>query len=145
MKFICAGFPKTGSKSASAAFAQLGFTVADYIETAEFLTSEWLNFIDGRGSIQDVLAAYDRHGFDTNQDFPGNIFWEEMYNNIDNCKVILTVRDNEDIWFDSWYNFFEKNFKGTFVRPGTYFAWYGLFGREVSEMTKIGKYIKQLR
>jgi len=138
MKFICAGFPKTGSKSASAAFAKLGFTVADYLETTEFLTTEWLNFIEGRISIEEVIAKYDHHGFDTNQDFPGNIFWEEMYNSIDNCKVILTVRDNEHIWFDSWINFFEKNFKGPLVQLGTYSAWYGLFGREISEMTKIG-------
>ena len=32
MKFVCAGFPKTGSKSASAALRMLGYNVADYIE-----------------------------------------------------------------------------------------------------------------
>jgi hypothetical protein len=138
MKFICAGFPKTGSKSTSAAFQKLGFSVADYLETTMFLTDEWLRFIDGRGTIKEVLAAYERHDFDTNQDFPGNIFWEEMYNEIPNCKVILTVRDNEHIWFDSWINFFEKNFVGRGVQLGSYLAWYGMFGREVSEMTKIG-------
>ena len=33
MKLICAGFPKTGSKSCSTALRKLGFTVADIIET----------------------------------------------------------------------------------------------------------------
>ena len=33
MKFICAGYPKTGTKSVSAALRQLGYNVADYIET----------------------------------------------------------------------------------------------------------------
>ena len=37
MKVICAGFPKTGSKSCSTALRQLGYNVADYMETAEFL------------------------------------------------------------------------------------------------------------
>ena len=32
MKFVCAGYPKTGSKSASAALRMLGYNVADYIE-----------------------------------------------------------------------------------------------------------------
>lgn len=71
MKFISAGFPKTGSKSASAALRQLGYNVADYIETTEYLTDEWLRFIDGRETIENVIAAYDRNNFDTNQDLPG--------------------------------------------------------------------------
>ena len=37
MKVICAGFPKTGSKSCSTALRLLGYNVADYMETAEFL------------------------------------------------------------------------------------------------------------
>ena len=45
--------------------------MADYIETTEFLTTEWLNFIDGRETIENVLAAYEKHGFHTNQDLPG--------------------------------------------------------------------------
>lgn len=34
MKLICAGFPKTGSKSCSSALRKLGYTVADIIDTA---------------------------------------------------------------------------------------------------------------
>ena len=37
MEIICAGYPKTGSKSCSAALRILGYNVADYIETAEYL------------------------------------------------------------------------------------------------------------
>ena len=33
MKFICAGYPKTGSKSCSSALRKLGFRVADALET----------------------------------------------------------------------------------------------------------------
>ena len=42
MKIICAGFPKTGSKSCSAALRILGFKVADWIETAEYLGDTWI-------------------------------------------------------------------------------------------------------
>ena len=37
MEIICAGFPKTASKSCSKALRKLGYNVADYIETASFL------------------------------------------------------------------------------------------------------------
>ena len=41
MKIICAGYPKTGSKSCSGALRVLGFKVADWLESAEFLGSTW--------------------------------------------------------------------------------------------------------
>ena len=94
MKFVCAGFPKTGSKSASAALDILGFRVADYIETTEFLTKEWLEFMEGHGTIESVIEAYSREGFDTNQDFPGNIFWEDLYRAIPDCKVSTEILSN---------------------------------------------------
>ncbi|CAG5089880.1 Oidioi.mRNA.OKI2018_I69.PAR.g12389.t1.cds [Oikopleura dioica] len=138
MKFICAGFPKTASKSASAAFEKLGFRVADYIETCEFLTEEWLEYMEGRGSIKKVLDAYERNNFDTNQDFPGNIYWEELWRANGEGKVVLTVRDNEHVWYESWINFFEQNFKGIAVNVATHLAWHGFFGKEIYEMVRIG-------
>ena len=41
MKIICASYPKIGSKSCSGALRVLGFKVADWLETAEFLGSTW--------------------------------------------------------------------------------------------------------
>ena len=40
---------------------------------------EWLDFAEGRASIESVLQKYDQLGFDANQDLPGNVLWEEMY------------------------------------------------------------------
>ena len=79
MKIICAGFPKTASKSCSSALRELGFKVADSLETAEFLSGVWKDFFEGRATIEDVLAVYEQHGFDANQDYPGNFLWEELY------------------------------------------------------------------
>ena len=42
MKIICAGYPKTGSKSCSAALRILGYKVADWLETAEYLGDTWI-------------------------------------------------------------------------------------------------------
>ena len=79
MKFLCVGYPKTGSKSCSSALRKLGYNVADFVETAEFLSSVWLDYLEDRASINDVLDAYKKHGFDSNQDVPGNVRWEELY------------------------------------------------------------------
>lgn len=106
MKIICAGFPKTGSKSCSTALRHLGYNVADYMETAEFLSGVWLDFYEGRASIQKVLAAYDEHGFDANQDLPGNMLWEELYDaSPKGTKVILTIRESDEKWWKSWCGF----------------------------------------
>ena len=51
MKFICAGYPKTGSKSCSNALRKLGYNVADYMETLEFLPFVWRDYVDGKVKV----------------------------------------------------------------------------------------------
>ena len=95
MKIICAGYPKTGSKSCSTALRHLGYeyffkkvvslsiviryNVADYMETLEFLSEVWAKFVQGQVGIDAVIEEYHKHGFDVNQDIPGNVHWEELY------------------------------------------------------------------
>ena len=77
----------------------IGFEVADLMETVEFLAIPWSEYFDGKLTIEDILKAYEDHGFDANQDWPGNVRWEELYNaSPKGTKVILTVRDNEEVW-----------------------------------------------
>ena len=83
MKIICAGYPKTGTKSCSAALRMLGFQVADYLgtlkfqnfhcnsdfvtvllETVEYLSGTWLDYLNGEATIEDVLEEYKKYGFD---------------------------------------------------------------------------------
>ena len=95
MKVICAGYPKTGSKSCSAALRQLGYSVCDYLETMEFTSTTWAAYFNGEVDIDQVVACYDRHGFDSNQDLPGNFLWEELYRaNPPGTKVIFTTKND---------------------------------------------------
>ena len=55
-----------------------------------------------------------------------------------NTKVILTVRDNDEVWYNSWLNFFWKNFDRRGINMATWLSWYGAFGREIKDMTRIG-------
>jgi len=56
MEIICAGHWKTGSKSCSAALRELGYNVADAMETGEHLATVWTDFINGMCSIEDVIG-----------------------------------------------------------------------------------------
>ena len=77
----------------------VGYNVADFMETTEFLAITWTKYFDGKIGIEQVIEAYESHGFDANQDVPGNVYWEELYNaSPKGTKVILTVRDSDDIW-----------------------------------------------
>ena len=52
------------------------------------------------------MAAYDQHGFDVNQDLPGNMLWEELYEaSPKGTKVILTIRESDEKWWKSWCGF----------------------------------------
>ena len=66
------------------------------METMEFLSSVWLDYLQGKTSIEAVIAEYRKHGFDANQDLPGNVYWHQLYKALGpDTKVILTVRDND--------------------------------------------------
>ena len=55
MEIICTGYLKTGSKSCSSALRTLGYNVADYVETGEFLSVQWKDFLDGKIGIDAVF------------------------------------------------------------------------------------------
>ena len=76
-----------------------GYKVADFMETVEFLAIPWTENFDSKLTIEDILKAYEENGFDANQDGLGNARWEELYDaSPKGTKVILTVRDNEEVW-----------------------------------------------
>ena len=56
MEIVCAGYPKTASKSCSSALRTLGFRVADYFETAEDLSREWWDFINNKTTFKPVIG-----------------------------------------------------------------------------------------
>ena len=82
------------------------------METTEFLAITWTKYFDGRIGIEKVIKAYENHGFNAYQDTPGNEFWEEFYNaSPRGTKVILTVRDSDEVWQTSLKGFFIQEIK----------------------------------
>ena len=56
MEIICAGYSKTGSKSCSSALRELGYKVADYVETGEYISYQWTDFVNGKIDIEAVIV-----------------------------------------------------------------------------------------
>jgi len=90
MEIICAGFPKTATKSCSAALRELGYNVADMRENFLHLMQVYEKYLKQEASINDVLETYKNINCSVNQDWPGNMLWEELFNASPNAKVILT-------------------------------------------------------
>jgi len=108
MKIICAGYPKTATKSCSKCLEHYGIKVADALENGQ-MSEIWHDFIHGRTTIHSVLAEYERNGYEATQDLPANLYWEDLYENVKDAKVILTVRDSDEQWYNSWMNFNKTN------------------------------------
>ena len=103
MKIICAGMPKTSTKSISEALRYLGFTVFDWEEqTLDFL-DHWVDVYQN-GAPPDVQRVF--QNADAVVDFPGNFFWEEILEAFPDSKVILSERE-EVSWVKSLENHLE--------------------------------------
>ena len=97
MKVICAGLLKTGTKSITKALRHLGFTVFDWEEQMFDFLDHWVDVFQN-GVKPDVKRVY--QNADACVDTPGYFFVEEMLEAFPDCKVILSVRE-EDSWIES--------------------------------------------
>ena len=97
MKIICAGFLKTGTKSIAKALRQLGFTVVDWEDQLFGFLDHWVDVFQN-GAKPDVKRVY--QNVDVCVDTPGYFFFEEILEAFPDCKVILSVRE-EDSWIKS--------------------------------------------
>jgi len=102
MKVICAGFPKTGTKSMAMALRQLGYgPVHDFEEHLEYNLDNYLDFLEGRVDGSIFKSIY--KDVDAVMDMPAVDVWYILHQQFPDAKVILMVRDNENEWLNSYY------------------------------------------
>ena len=58
MKVLCAGFPKTGTKSMTLALRELGYSVHDFEEHLQFNLDNYLDYFEGRLGDEVFLEMY---------------------------------------------------------------------------------------
>jgi len=114
MKVILAGLPKTGTKTMTFALRELGYTVYDLMEHYQYHREEWLKILTKGGSSSDFMEMYEN--VDVVADLPACGLWQEILKAFPDAKVILTTRENEDIWLKSWLNQINEQV-----------SWFGLF------------------
>lgn len=100
MKLICAGLSKTGTKSLASALRTLGFKVYDFPEHIEFHLDEWSAIYRGEMKTPDFVAMYE--GVDALTDLPAAFWYEEIIQAFPDAKIILNIRDNDEVWVQSW-------------------------------------------
>jgi len=136
MKVICAGLSKTGTKSLAKALRMLGFTVFDYWEHRKFHLDEWFD-IYSEGKTPDFASMY--KDVDAVTDLPPAFWFQEIYEAFPDAKVILSLRDSEDVWVHSWVKQNDKSrlvgFVNTFLIKWPMMIKQRLIGKRRTVMT----------
>nr|XP_039258419.1 uncharacterized protein LOC120334967 [Styela clava] len=99
MKVICAGIPKTGTKTMAEALRILGYNVHDVFQQFFYQKELWSKILANKATIKDyqrVLADVDAV-----TDVPACGLWEQISEAFPDAKVILMVRSSEDEWYQS--------------------------------------------
>ena len=84
----------------------LGFKVFDFKEHAAFHEKEWLDLYL-KGKTPDFTSMYE--GVDAVTDMPAAFWFQEILETFPDAKVILTIRDSEDVWLKSYVKQSEVN------------------------------------
>jgi len=127
-KILVAGFNKTGTKSLAAALESLGYRVYDAKETWSIMHDDWCDIFQGRKTIEEIAKIYESHNVDVLVDIPGSSFWRQFKQIWPDALVILTIRDNTDIWYKSFKDFFEGLYRWRLYRWGRFFLWFSPTG-----------------
>jgi len=108
MKVIGAGFPKTGTKSLWHAMEILGFNHLESPNWVDHLLDDWVSFMRGDSDFDSICKKVEKMGGESCSDLPWNLYWEEFFNKYPDSKVILTVRDSDEVWYRSFRNYLES-------------------------------------
>uniref|UniRef100_H2YF19 Sulfotransferase n=1 Tax=Ciona savignyi TaxID=51511 RepID=H2YF19_CIOSA len=103
MKVVVAGLYKTGTKSMKEALEILGYDVWDVSEQLNHAggVEQWEKLLNKSGDTKPLLAKMLAH-CEAVTDGPAAVLSAEIFKTFPTCKVILCVRDNEDVWFESY-------------------------------------------
>ena len=84
MKIICAGFPKTGTKSMANALRILGYEVHDFEEHLHFHLEDYINFFEGRVGPEIFYKLY--KDVDVVVDQPACTLWNIILSQFPDAK-----------------------------------------------------------
>ena len=111
LKVVGVGYGRTGTYSLALALDELGFptlhtqhlyendAIFDHLVKDIFHNSILKNeTVMGTPNYDLLLDS----GFTATMDLPFALYYSQIHERYPDCKFILTVRENSDIWFKSW-------------------------------------------
>jgi len=122
MKIICAGFPKTGTKSMAMALRELGYSVHDFEEHMQLNMDRYLDFFDGKCDSTELMEQY--RDVDVVVDQPACTMWLTFHQQYPDAKVILMMRDSPETWYNSYAKMFDYYQKHHKVWYENYICWF---------------------
>lgn len=141
LKVVGVGYGRTGTYSALLALEDLGFPTLHTMHMYENneIFEMWTNkvFLPSINTKEFSLGEPDlgviaSEGFKATMDLPMALYFEQIHVQYPECKFILTVRENSEVWFRSWE---------TLTKSITQPLRYGYF---LTRVRKLGYYIRWL-
>jgi len=105
MKVICAGYPKTGTKSMANALRALGYDVHDVEEHFAYNLENYVEFLEGRVGPEIFQKMY--KDVDAVTDVPACTLWNVIFTQFPDAKIILMERSSSDAWYNSFRKMME--------------------------------------
>ncbi|CAF3750791.1 unnamed protein product [Rotaria sordida] len=103
LRIIGAGLPRTGTSSLKAALEQLGFGPCHHM--AELFDKPERSILFSRALDGHEIDFHElMKGYGSTVDAPTQIFYKEIHKAYPKAKIILTVRDTGEKWFESMTN-----------------------------------------
>lgn len=108
MKIFCIGYNKTGTTSLSEFMRVNNISVAPQLPFEYNLESYF--YKNYSTFVQMIKEDYFDYTFFQDVPFSLPEFYKIMDKEFENSKFILTIRDDEDVWYNSLIKFYKKNF-----------------------------------
>jgi len=100
MKVIVASMPKTGTKSLEQALTMLGYNVDGFMDQFERHMDEWDQILTSGFTKEQFQAMY--ANVDAVTGSPAFGMWQEISEAFPEAKIILTVRESDEVWLQSY-------------------------------------------
>ena len=114
LKVIGVGYGRTGTYSLALALDELGFPTlhTQHLYENQKIFSHFVDNIFYKSIQQDEVITPDMYtpdfdlllnaGFTATMDLPFALYYQQIHEIYPDCKFILTVRENSEVWFRSW-------------------------------------------
>ena len=114
LKVIGVGYGRTGTYSLALALDELGFPTlhTQHLYENPKIFNHFVDNIFYKSIQQDTVITPDMYtpdfnlllkgGYTATMDLPFALYYEQVHELYPDCKFILTVRENSEVWFRSW-------------------------------------------